>query len=99
MKCPKCNEQAISWFRFITKMTFKSFPCQNCGTVLKFGKLSRRIFYIILIIALLFGWNKGFIEDTFDINISWLGIVLTAILISVIADIFIWRYGELEEVE
>jgi len=100
MKCPKCNKQAISKFRFIIKMTLKSFTCQNCGTVLKFRKLPRRIYYtIIIIIAFLFGFSKRRIEDIFDINISWLLILLTIIVIAIIADIIMWRYGKLEEVE
>ena len=99
MKCPKCNKQAISRFRFIIKISFKPFTCQNCGTLLKFGKLPRRIFYTIMIIAFLFGFSKRRIEDIFDINISWLFILITVIVIAIIADIIIWRYGKLEKVE
>lgn len=99
MKCPKCNKQAISKFRFIFKWPFKSFTCQNCGALLKSGKLPRQIFFTVLIIAFLFFFSESRIEDIFDINISWLYIVLTIIVIAIIADIVIWRYDKLEEVK
>ncbi|MCD6565980.1 MAG: hypothetical protein J7K53_08545 [Bacteroidales bacterium] len=52
-----------------------------------------------MIIAFLFGFSKRRIEDIFDINISWLFILITVIVIAIIADIIIWRYGKLEKVE
>ena len=52
-----------------------------------------------MIIGFLFGFGKRRFEEIFDINISWLYIVITILVIGVIADIIIWRYVELEVVE
>lgn len=57
----------------------------------------------MMITAFLLGFGGNRIKNIYDINISWLCILLIILLvlivIEVVADIIIWRYGELEEVE
>ena len=100
MKCPECNEQAISRFRYLIKLTMKPFKCHNCGTFLKFGKLHRRVlFYTVLITGFIFGFFERSIENTFEINISWYIILVTMVLTIIIVDWIAWRLARLEEVE
>ena len=80
-------------------MALKPFTCQYCLTVLKFGKLARRIYYSALIVGCLLGFTLGMDERIYGVNISWKYILLMVIIFGIIYGILFWKYGELEEVE
>ena len=99
MICPKCNKKPISGIRFFFKISPKNILCQNCGTELKFGKMLKRGFYIMMPIAVLLGffsssaWSENILGFQFSITTA---IVIFFVLV-LLAQYLIWSFGTLEE--
>lgn len=51
MKCPYCNENAISLFK---KLTYENIKCNSCGKIVHFSKSKRIISVLVFVTAIFF---------------------------------------------
>ena len=103
MICPKCNKKPISGIRFFFKITPRNFLCQNCGTELKYGKMLKRGYYVIMSIALLLvffrSWVSEWSENILGFQISFTTVFVIFMVLVLIAEYLAWSFGTLEEHE
>lgn len=76
MKCPYCNENAISPFK---KLIYENIKCISCGKIVHFSKNKRTISGLVFIIAIFFD-NILNTERTYNL-IVFLGLTIVLFFI------------------
>jgi Na+/citrate or Na+/malate symporter len=95
MKCPRCNQQPMSFVQFFLKLNPLNIVCDKCGTTLKAGKLLRSLFIGAVICGSILGIAMAYLSFTYNwriIHIVLLLIIATAI-VGIPAEYIAWKYG------
>lgn len=98
MKCPQCNQQPISFLRFILKFNQTKITCRSCEAKLKGNRLLRVLFYSALLFGIASGLSIIFLENFLDLGyVKTLAIFLGIIVIlGTPLEILVWKHSGYE---
>lgn len=93
MNCTRCNQQPISFLRFLLKINPFNIQCQHCGEMLKPGKSLRRYIYGAVALGAFLAMFLSAIRRVFDLlgvtyNIIF---ILFFLLVAVAFEWYAWN--------
>ncbi len=108
MKCPKCNETAISFLRYIStskgvgwKMALRGhLVCQRCASSLKVRTFGRLFWvYITLLVLFLLVETYFFRKLIPQLEQEVIAVIflVSVLAIAILSGFLEWKYAELEE--
>ena len=95
MKCPKCNQEPMSFKQFFLKPNPLRIICTKCGTRLK----AERFLVVLFIGAIIYGFVLGAITPYLYFKYNWeivntiLFFILAVAVVGLPAEYSTWKYG------
>ena len=95
MKCPKCNQEPMSFTQFFLKPNPLRIICTKCGVRLK----ARGFLVVLFIGAMIYGFVLGVITPYLYFKYNWdvvttiLFFILAVAVVGIPAEYSAWKYG------
>ena len=95
MRCPKCNQEPMSFTKFFLKPNPLRIICTKCGTRLQAG----RFLVVLFIGAMAYGFVLGAVMPYLYFKYNWhiintiLFFILAVAIVGIPAEYSAWKYG------
>jgi len=95
MKCPKCNQQPMSFIRFFLKTNPLKIKCSRCGANLKAGKLLKGLFIGAVIYGIVLGFTTPYLFFKYNWEILYVVLlfIIGVAVVGIPAECIAWKYG------